>query len=145
MLTNCLNCDKLYKPPTGRKSAKKYCSHDCYREYQRRHRDAAFWLHVDKSGDCWNWTSTRLPAGYGMFWRAGKYQLAHRVSYEITTGAHPGTFMVLHSCDNPSCVRPDHLSLGTQKANMEDKVAKGRAATGDKHGAHTHPDRFGRR
>lgn len=98
-----------------------------------------FWARVERSDDCWLWTGKRMWQGYGMVWD-GRTRRAHRVAYELENGRIPAGMLVLHSCDNPPCVKPAHLFLGTQQDNMDDKVAKGRAATGDRNGAHTHPE-----
>jgi hypothetical protein len=96
-----------------------------------------FWTKVEKTDSCWNWTSTKHPKGYGLFSIKNRNQRAHRVSYQLCCGPIPDGMQVLHKCDNPSCVRPDHLFLGTNADNMADKVAKGRQAhyghRGDKH------------
>lgn len=87
-----------------------------------------FWEKVDRSGDCWTWTAYRNPAGYGEINLGGRLGavLAHRVAYELTFDVAPGDLHVLHRCDNPACVRPDHLFLGTHIDNMRDMTAKGR-------------------
>lgn len=87
-----------------------------------------FWSAVDKTDGCWNWTAARLGSGYGSFsrGRGTPNSGAHRVAWELTNGPVPSSIHVLHRCDNPICVRPDHLFLGTNKDNVDDKVAKGR-------------------
>src|SRR5678816_2871477 len=91
-----------------------------------------FWSKVDQSGDCWIWTAHHLSSGYGLIgtgsMRDGtrRGSLAHRVSWELAYGTIPDGLFVCHRCDNPSCVRPDHLFLGTCKDNAADSVAKGR-------------------
>lgn len=94
-----------------------------------------FWAKVDKSGDCWIWTAGKDRLGYGSFTikyrqnkRATAYK-AHRVAYALAYGAVDAGVCVLHTCDNPSCVNPDHLRLGTHGDNMRDMANKGRGCT----------------
>ena len=78
---------------------------------------------------CWHWTGARHPQGYGLIKRKDGAQLrAHRVAYELAHGPIPADTIVCHHCDNPRCVRPSHLFLGTHDDNMADMVAKERAA-----------------
>lgn len=79
-----------------------------------------------KSNDCWEWIGTKLKSKYGHISVYRKLILAHRFSYEIFYGNFPKELHVLHKCDNPSCVRPDHLFLGTNKDNSLDCRKKGR-------------------
>ncbi len=99
-----------------------------------------FWSKVDKNGptpvhcpevgQCWVWTAFRKPNnGYGTFkgegGKRGTIILAHRFSYSMLADI-PNGMRVLHRCDNPACVRPEHLFLGSQKDNVHDCIAKGR-------------------
>jgi hypothetical protein len=85
-----------------------------------------FWDRVDDSGDCWLWQGYRDRDGYGKVRYANKTTVAHRVAWMLTIGPIPDALLVLHHCDNPSCVRPDHLFLGTPRDNIHDSIAKGR-------------------
>lgn len=88
--------------------------------------ESAFWERVDKSGDCWIWLRG-VSQGYGIVNRRGlPPERAHRVAYELCIGKVPKGLSVCHKCDNPRCVRPDHLFLGTQSQNIRDCIAKGR-------------------
>lgn len=87
---------------------------------------------IDKTNYCWNWKANKNNMGYGMI-RLGGLQpkkLAHRVSYEIKNGKIPDGVCVLHKCDNPACVNPEHLFLGNKKDNYYDMVKKGRRVLG---------------
>lgn len=86
-----------------------------------------FWAKVEKGPDCWEWKAFRNK-GYGKFTYNGRMYLAHRLSWILTNGPIPDGLGVLHSCDNPPCVNPDHLFLGTQLDNMRDASNKGRCA-----------------
>lgn len=77
---------------------------------------------------CWLWTGTKRGRGYGRMTVGGKYASAHRVAYQLYCGDLADDMHVCHKCDNPSCVNPDHLFVGSHDDNMADKTTKGRAA-----------------
>lgn len=89
-----------------------------------------FWRHVKKTAECWIWAGKeKSKRGYGQIGlggRGAKQALAHRFSYELHKGPIPCGMVVMHSCDNPRCVNPDHLSVGTHSDNTQDAVSKGR-------------------
>lgn len=107
-----------------------------------------FWRKVKKDGpivregigNCWLWNAGKSPSGYGVFYVNGRSQRAHRIGYEIQFGDIPEGMMGCHRCDNPSCVRPDHIFPGTTKDNSEDARRKGRLATGDRSPSRLHPE-----
>ena len=85
---------------------------------------------VDPETGCWNWQLAKNRQGYGMCRVPGdSNRLAHRVYYARRFGPIPAGMAVLHACDNPSCVNPDHLSLGSLADNNHDRDAKGHQVT----------------
>lgn len=86
-----------------------------------------FWNRVVKSDGCWSWLGSSDPHGRGQIKYHGRHYLAPRLSWIIANGREvPPGMNVLHSCDNPNCVRSSHLFIGTQKDNVADADAKGR-------------------
>lgn len=113
-----------------------------------------FWEKVDKRGteECWNWKGGRVGKAEVVLGRYGRFAtsttrgnvvlvLPHRYSWELHHGPVPAGLLVLHACDNPGCVNPDHLLLGTNTANMLDAYHKGRL--GEKHPLRKSLDRKG--
>lgn len=87
-----------------------------------------FWekVKVVDNDKCWEWLASRTLKGYGHFKIKGRTVRAHRYSYTLVKGPIPKDLWVLHKCDNPSCVNPNHLFLGTHGDNMKDMFDKGR-------------------
>lgn len=83
---------------------------------------------TEGEGDCWLWQGAVAGSGYGYFYFRGKSVCAHRVAWILANGEIPPGLCILHTCDNPLCVRPGHLFLGDRASNMADMVAKGRGA-----------------
>ncbi len=90
-----------------------------------------FWAKVQKGNGCWLFMGSRYkePFDYGRFKVVDHNECAHRFAWKLVNGPIPAGMKVLHRCDNPPCVRPDHLFLGTQADNMRDAASKGRLRT----------------
>lgn len=97
---------------------------------------ALFWSKVEITEACWEWQAGKFQNGRGSFKWRGRNVQAYRIAWQMFNGRElrPGEY-VLHHCDNPGCVRPDHLFTGTDLDNVRDKIAKGRerSARGDEH------------
>ena len=92
--------------------------------------EGKFWNNVQKSVDpdgCWWWLGAVVAGGgYGSLWQKGKSVLVHRISWEIHNGVIPPGLWVCHHCDNPRCVHPGHLFIGSRSDNMKDAAHKNR-------------------
>lgn len=116
-----------------------FCARACYSRFRADRAKVAiadrFWAKAVKSDRCWQWTGAINNKGYGQFRLARNEPAAyaHRIAYELETGERvPHGMFVCHACDNPRCVRPSHLFLGSHRDNTNDMVAKERQAIGER-------------
>lgn len=103
------------------------------RSFRRADTEFRFWQFVERSDGCWLWRGCRESSGYGQLYdgRVGRARRAHVIMWELANSCPvPNGLVVRHSCDNPPCVRPEHLSLGTHADNVQDAVDRGRVARG---------------
>lgn len=139
MKKQCDECNIVFQ---GRSSSR-FCSRPCKAKADSRRllrtkeqETESFWSHVEKTESCWIWrgkTGTSSGYEYGLCNFENVRQLTHRVSWKIHFGEIPDGLFVCHHCDNPPCVRPDHLFLGTNSDNVKDMVVKKRNSIGSKH------------
>lgn len=103
-----------------------------------------FWSKVpqENPNNCWPYLGEIDDKGYGIvrFSNLHRRDKAHRIAYWLTFGRWPAEFMCMHKCDNPCCVNPYHLKLGSQLDNIADMKQKGRAASGENNGNRKHPE-----
>ncbi len=137
--TECEFCGARFPEKDKKKDKRqlrRFCNPKCARLYVVGPRSDRFWKFVDKTsssgpdGECWVWIGLKDRKGYGLFTINYKSVFSHRVSYADNIGPIPTGMLVCHKCDNPGCVRPDHLFIGTDADNMSDKTLKGRQAKG---------------
>jgi len=116
------------------KHVSKVTNQFCYGHRRRNHRgtpEERFWKYVNKTATCWLWTGATqaIPYNYGVLNIKGKLHRAHRLAWQFLKGPIPDGYEICHNCpdgDNPLCVNPEHLFVGTHKDNMLDCIAKGR-------------------
>lgn len=111
------------QPKYTPESLSRYFESLAMRNYRR------FWSYVLKTETCWLWQGGMDDTGYGRVRFGDSAPRAHRLSYEMEYGPIPDDQVIMHLCDTPACVRPDHLRLGTKDDNAKDRDAKGRGGT----------------
>lgn len=131
----CRQCGASFIPASGQ--PQQFCSRGCYAHHRTRVQAERFWEKVDRTGGdatCWPWIAGTNHKGYGTFSISHAHSsLAHRISWIMENGPIPAGKYVLHSCDNPRCVNPRHLFLGSLADNMRDMCEKGRSCKGTEH------------
>jgi hypothetical protein len=101
-----------------------------------------FWEHKDvQPSGCWVWRGGKNKNGQGVVRHGGRNQVTSRVAWELAYGSIPTGLWVLHRCDNPSCINPKHLFLGTAQDNVDDMIAKGRQVRRPRRVPTCHPER----
>jgi len=129
LIRTCQFCGKEF---TVKRSAiiygrGKFCSHSCQRKKEPIPIEKRFWRYVEMTDGCWLWTGSRNSKGYGLIDdNSGRSLRAHRVSWKIHFGPISPGLQVLHKCDNPPCVNPAHLFLGSSLDNTRDCISKNR-------------------
>lgn len=131
---NCVcDCGKVVKLSASRLATYKSCGCNAHPNRPDRERFEEY-FEIGDFDDCWNWLGGTISGEYGQFGSSEGSKYAHRVAYELYVGPVTDGLYVCHSCDNPSCVNPNHLFLGTQKDNIRDMDRKGRRVVGDMRG-----------
>ena len=139
MQRECPICKKFFKtfPSLLKLYPEKCCSRKCKYALIATRVEERFWSHVDKNcpelGRCWLWTAQRSH-GYGRFVFDGRGRPATHMSWKIHVRKVPDNLFLLHKCDNPPCVNPNHLYEGTAKQNMQDALQRGQYPLGERHG-----------
>ena len=95
-----------------------------------------FWASLCKTSEdgCWEWSKGRSKFGYGRIYIHPKIEYTHRVAWRLKNGDIPKGLSVCHHCDNPPCCNPEHLFVGTQRDNNNDRIKKGRSGNRPMHG-----------
>jgi hypothetical protein len=130
----CEQCGIEFLPRGNVKG--RFCTHRCYGQSRITDKIERFWVRVNKTDTCWLWTGQTDSNGYGDYAALKPFRYkAHRFSYLLAHGSIPKGAVIRHACDNPPCVRPDHLIAGTQGDNTRDRDERNRTARGERQGS----------
>lgn len=138
----CEKCQVSFHPWAGRETTSRVCSRKCAGplvSVARSNTDTDFDELFDRGPGCWDWKGHLRSDGYGYFFVGNRRLRAHRYSYERHMGPIPNGMFVCHSCDNPKCVNPDHLWVGSPADNSSDMSLKRRAHKGPSVHSEAHP------
>lgn len=125
-MTSCLYCGLAITraATSGTGAVRTFCSYRCAKLARTEPIGTRLWGRVEKTATCWLWTGVTNTKGYGLIGHQGKYVSTHRLAWVLTNGEILDNLHVLHKCDTPNCVRPEHLFLGTNLQNQQDRKAK---------------------
>lgn len=136
---SCEQCGQVFHAYPSRQK-QRFCSIPCWAKRKGEKNavtfQARFLEKIHRTGNCWLWMGSKGQDGYGHLTVDATKTYAHRAAYELFVGPIPTGKWVLHHCDNPSCVNPDHLFLGTNADNQRDSEAKGRGRGGERNKQH---------
>lgn len=138
----CSACNRhfqRYRSPLVRREV--FCSKACYLEACRTSGLFHFWARIDCTATCWLWRGQFDPDGYGVVNLYGETR-CHRLMWRLAYGPIPKGLWVLHHCDTPGCVRPDHIYLGHGLQNAADRAQRHRTAMGERNGSRLYPERL---
>lgn len=124
----CVACSKSFTVPEWKLKFNpcRFCSKQCFYKGPRLPVAERFWKKVRKTDSCWLWTGSISSFGHGSFNISGRAEVASRMAWILTYGEIPHSMWILHKCDVPACVNPDHLYLGTRDNNLRDAMDRKR-------------------